>query len=360
MQGFDATFDDVSFDPGRDSRKIPHIAIGAVAAASIGCVGGLLLIKHLGGGPDAGALRPAADSAPLPAAEVASNPFGEIIIEPGWLPGSAATAPNPNLSAQPKRDAVTPVLSAAIPLPPLEAIPPAFPSPSPGPGTVPQPPKRDIASIEDSAPLPPPRPPEFGPPAKPTAPERDLTQANARPAPAPADNRNFIQKLLGLAPSSGGAASPAPQGRSGGRSLFAAFMPARGFERLGYDRWTAVYDISARAVYLPDGTRLEAHSGLGNRLDDPRYVSERGRGPTPPHLYDLEPRETVFHGVQALRLTPVGDGDVFGRAGLLAHSYMLGPNGDSNGCVSVKDYDAFLRAYQSGQIKRLAVVASQG
>jgi Tlde1 domain len=36
---------------------------------------------------------------------------------------------------------------------------------------------------------------------------------------------------------------------------------------------------------------------------------------------------------------------------------MLGPNGDSNGCVSFKDYDAFLRAYQSGQIKRLAVVS---
>jgi len=360
MNGFDATFDDVSFDPGRDSRKIiPQIAVGAVAAASIGCVGGFLLLGRLGA-PDVAALRPPADAAPAPAAEVASNPFGEIIIEPGWLPGSATNPPNAELSAQPKRDAATPALSAAIPLPPLEAIPPASSPPSPPLAAVPLPPMRDVASIEDSAPLPPPRPPEFGPPAKPTAPERDLTQANARPAPAPADNRNFIQKLLGLAPSSGGAASPAPQGRSGGRSLFAAFMPARGFERLGYDRWTAVYDISARAVYLPDGTRLEAHSGLGNRLDDPRYVSERGRGPTPPHLYDLEPRETVFHGVQALRLTPVGDGDVFGRAGLLAHSYMLGPNGDSNGCVSVKDYDAFLRAYQSGQIKRLAVVASQG
>ena len=36
---------------------------------------------------------------------------------------------------------------------------------------------------------------------------------------------------------------------------------------------------------------------------------------------------------------------------------MLGPNGDSNGCVSVKDYDAFLRAYENGQISRLMVVA---
>ena len=61
---------------------------------------------------------------------------------------------------------------------------------------------------------------------------------------------------------------------------------------------------------------------------------------------------------QAIRLNPVGEGGVYGRAGLLAHPYMLGPNGDSNGCVSVKDYDAFLRAYENGQIRKLAVVSS--
>jgi hypothetical protein len=131
---------------------------------------------------------------------------------------------------------------------------------------------------------------------------------------------------------------------------------------MGYDRWTAVYDISAHTVYLPDGTRLEAHSGLGDRLDDPRYVDERDRGATPPHLYELTLRESLFHGVQALRLNPVGEGFIFDRVGLLAHPYMLGPSGDSNGCVSFKDYDAFLRAFQSGEVKRLAVVArwSQG
>jgi hypothetical protein len=125
----------------------------------------------------------------------------------------------------------------------------------------------------------------------------------------------------------------------------------------GYDRLTAVYDIAAHTVYLPDGTRLEAHSGLGDRLDDPRFVSERNRGPTPPGVYALTLRESLFHGVQALRLTPLGGDDVFGRSGLLAHPYMLGPSGDSNGCVSFKYYDAFLRAYQNGQIRRLAVVA---
>ena len=126
-----------------------------------------------------------------------------------------------------------------------------------------------------------------------------------------------------------------------------------------YDRFTAVYDISARKVYLPDGTQLEAHSGLGPRMDDPRYVHERMRGATPPHLYDLSMREALFHGVEAIRLNPVGGaGAIHGRTGLLAHTYMLGPRGDSNGCVSFKDYQAFLRAFKNQQIKRLAVVAS--
>ncbi len=124
-----------------------------------------------------------------------------------------------------------------------------------------------------------------------------------------------------------------------------------------YDRFTAVYDISAHTVYMPDGTRLEAHSGLGNRLDDPRYADERMHGVTPPNIYDLALRESPFHGVHALRMIPEDETKTFGRSGLLAHTYMLGPNGDSNGCVSFKNYDAFLKAYLNHEIKRLAVVA---
>jgi hypothetical protein len=124
-----------------------------------------------------------------------------------------------------------------------------------------------------------------------------------------------------------------------------------------YDRDTAVYDISAHMVYLPDGTSLEAHSGLGSKLDDPKSASIRMHGVTPPHIYDLSPREALFHGVAALRLNPIGGEDaIHGRSGLLAHSYMLGPNGDSNGCVSFKDYSAFLSAYRNQGIRKLAVV----
>ena len=121
---------------------------------------------------------------------------------------------------------------------------------------------------------------------------------------------------------------------------------------------TAVYDISAKTVYLPDGTKLEAHSGLGSELDDLRYAHVRMRGVTPPHIYELKPREALFHGVPALRLKPIGGEEtIYGRSGLLAHTYMLGPSGQSNGCVSFKDYYAFLDAYRNKGIKRLAVVA---
>jgi hypothetical protein len=125
-----------------------------------------------------------------------------------------------------------------------------------------------------------------------------------------------------------------------------------------YDRDTAVYDITAHTVYLPDGTKLEAHSGLGSNLDDPHSARIRMRGVTPPHIYTLKPRESLFHGVAALRLTPIGGEEaIYGREGLLAHTFMLGANGDSNGCVSFRDYNAFLSAYHNMGIRKLAVVA---
>ncbi|UFZ06639.1 DUF2778 domain-containing protein [Bradyrhizobium ontarionense] len=133
--------------------------------------------------------------------------------------------------------------------------------------------------------------------------------------------------------------------------------PTRG-GRPPYDTSTAVYDISAKAVYLPDGTKLEAHSGLGDNLDDPRSEKVKMRGVTPPHIYELKPREALFHGVPALRLNPIGGEDaIHGRNGLLAHTFMLGPNGDSNGCVSFRDYSAFLDAYKNKGIRKLAVLS---
>ena len=127
---------------------------------------------------------------------------------------------------------------------------------------------------------------------------------------------------------------------------------------LGYDNETAVYDLSAHAIYLPNGTVLEAHSGMGSLRDDLEHVSVPNLGATPPAVYSLKPREKDFHGVAAIRMTPADGSDIFGRSGLLVHSYMLGPNGDSNGCISVRDYDRFLRAFNDGQFSHIAVVTS--
>ena len=157
---------------------------------------------------------------------------------------------------------------------------------------------------------------------------------------------------LSLCAAAGPPCAGAPSGGGGflrGLNFGASNPTAR------YGDHVAVYDISHRVVYLPDGTQLEAHSGLGEYRDDPSSVATRMKGATPPATYALTPREELFHGVPALRLTPI-DSSVYGRAGLLAHTYMLGPDGDSNGCISFRDYDAFLSAYRSGKISKIVVV----
>jgi hypothetical protein len=122
------------------------------------------------------------------------------------------------------------------------------------------------------------------------------------------------------------------------------------------DGRTAIYDITAGTVYLPSGRRLEAHSGFGDFMDNPRHVHVRMQGATPPNVYKLALREQLFHGVRAIRLSPVDGSKMHGRAGILAHPYMLGPNGQSNGCVSFSDYPEFLNAFLRGEVTRLVVV----
>ena len=173
------------------------------------------------------------------------------------------------------------------------------------------------------------------------------------------DKQNMVEKLWGKQPAGGGFLAYA----SADASVTGSIIDTRSQNPMmggapPYDRQTAVYDIAAKTVYLPDGTRLEAHSGLGSKMDDVRYSHVRMQGVTPPHIYELKPRETLFHGVPALRLTPLGGEEkIHGRDGLLAHTYMLGPSGQSNGCVSFKDYYAFLDAYHNKGIRRLAVLA---
>jgi hypothetical protein len=133
-------------------------------------------------------------------------------------------------------------------------------------------------------------------------------------------------------------------------------QPRKEVPPLEEDGRTAIYDITARTVYLPSGRRLEAHSGFGDLMDNPRYAHVRMQGATPPNVYNLTLRERLFHGVRAIRLNPADGSRMYGRAGILAHPYMLGANGQSNGCVSFSDYPEFLNAFLRGEVTRLVVV----
>jgi hypothetical protein len=199
-------------------------------------------------------------------------------------------------------------------------------------------------SAPAAAPLPRSRPATADLESRPAA---ALAQAGNAARP---DDRTLLQKLSDLMPGHITLASLAPDG--------GLFRRGPDLASLGYDNLTAVYDISAHAVYLPNGMSLEAHSGIGSLKDDPEHVSVPNTGATPPANYELKPRERLFHGVQALRMIPAEGSTTNGRSGLLTHSYMLGPNGDSNGCVSIKNYDRFLKAFNDGEVNRLVVVPS--
>ncbi|MGB8401560.1 DUF2778 domain-containing protein [Bradyrhizobium sp.] len=200
------------------------------------------------------------------------------------------------------------------------------------------PPDPAAPSVFAAIPLPKPRPLEADRPPR------------SDPPPAQSDDRTLLHKLADLVPPRPVLASLEPNGGVTGGGLDLA--------ALGFDSFTAVYDISARTVFMPDGSQLEAHSGMGSLMDDPAHVNMRMVGATPPSIYDLKPRQRLFHGVQALRMIPAEGGNTLGRSGFLVHSYLLGPNGDSNGCVSIKNYDKFLKAFQNGELKRLVVVTS--
>ena len=335
-QGIDRGLDFIPCERGRLSWRIFSPTIPGALALAMSALFGVWILY----------LRPAAARyaveapASAPAVALASNPYGGL-FDPRSSSGYAPVSLAQSFPLKSTFESILPAPAAAIAEP--ENVLPM--------------PRRAVPQLAEIAPLPIPRPAEFGLPAthSPSPAGRRLAQQNRKTVfpTARADNRTFFEKLFGmLQPSGPVLAYAAPEGGVLGnaRGLTSSASPR-------YDRWTAVYDVAAHTVYLPNGTRLEAHSGLGDRLDDPRHVNERMRGATPPNVYDLEPREQLFHGVQALRLIPVGGGDVYWRTGLLAHTYMLGPNGDSNGCVSFKNYNAFLQAYQNGEVKRLVVVA---
>ncbi|HEX5934828.1 MAG TPA: DUF2778 domain-containing protein, partial [Pseudorhizobium sp.] len=122
-------------------------------------------------------------------------------------------------------------------------------------------------------------------------------------------------------------------------------------------RKVAIYDITNGVVHMPNGTKLEAHSGIGKMRDNPKFTHVKMKGPTPPGTYRLSMREKLFHGVAAIRLTSVDGKHPQGRTGLLAHTYLLRSRpGDSHGCVAFKHYDKFLSAFRRGEITHMVIV----
>lgn len=122
-------------------------------------------------------------------------------------------------------------------------------------------------------------------------------------------------------------------------------------------RKVAIYDITDGVVHMPNGTKLEAHSGIGKMRDNPKYTHVKMKGPTPPGTYKLSMREKLFHGVAAIRLTSIDGKHPQNRTGLLAHTYLLRSRpGDSHGCVAFKHYDKFLAAYRRGEITHMVIV----
>jgi len=293
------------------------------------------------------------------------RPAGVVVLEAADMPRphrtlteTASLVGAPHSVYEAPETAVAEVAPAEAPARTAAAAPEAIPLPPARQA----PPKR-VAEQTNDIPMPPPRP-AAAPAAPPTSAHQQtpVQQAPVQQTPT----RQEIARAATLPPQPAEAqvpAAPAPAPAPATASI-TDFLK-RLTPRLAYnnpdvrtpDTHTAVYDIEAHTVFMPSGEKLEAHSGLGNRMDDPRYVNERQRGATPPNVYDLTLREEIFHGVRAIRLTPVADSKMYGRDGILAHTYMLGPSGQSFGCVSFRDYEKFLQAYLHGEVNRMVVVS---
>lgn len=351
-------------------RRSPLPAL--VCLSGLAAAGWTVLARTHGPGPDAAAPMQAQASPPVE--RTAPRPDLAWMFEPEpVLRGTSETGFS--------RDLPVLALNTAEPAP-VQAGTSLAATPAPSPvlaaAHIPAAPARPaplrVATAEPSlVPLPVSRPANLlaAAPAPQSAPVR-LAARQAQPRTrdvfraAIAEEPSFFDRLFGggtAGPASAQASAQAPAQALAYASPDAVATPR---PRLGPapssaspSEGVAVYDISAGSVTLPNGEVLEAHSGYGELMDDPRYVHVRMRGSTPPGTYDMTERERSFHGVRAIRLTPVGgSAAIHGRDGILAHTYMLRRQpGASNGCVVFRDYDRFLRAFLRGEVRRLVVVA---
>jgi len=142
------------------------------------------------------------------------------------------------------------------------------------------------------------------------------------------------------------------------RSLFGDLFKNKGSDTgwLGKGTKVAIYDVSNATVYMPDGTKLRAHSGIGRMRDNPRFEHIKMNGPTPAGIYRLSMREKRFYGVEAIRMTSIDGRHPKNRTGLLTHTNLLRGQKGSHGCVAFQNYQPFLKAFKRGQVTMLVVV----
>lgn len=313
------------------------------------------------------AARKSARSASAPVAEP-ENPFDRVVRQAGLTPERLRIVFQSAFLADLMQVARNEPASAE----PATASTAGETRPAPSPEAV-------IAALTPAdVPVPQSRP-RLADPGAPDKPEKPATAVTAaRPdkpiADKPDKPAGLLAGLFGASP--GKPEKPIAQSQPGKPEVAMAAMafarpdsPDRGlagafnglFNKPKAGNGVAVYDISAGVVIMPDGERLEAHSGIGKMADNPQYVHVKMNGPTPPNTYKLSMREKRFHGVEAIRMTPIGDEPMHGRAGILAHSYLLrGRTGQSHGCVAFADYPRFLKAFKEGRVTHIVVIPGNG
>lgn len=210
-----------------------------------------------------------------------------------------------------------------------------------------------VASLDPSALV---KPGAIMPPdIKPEPPRRSMPAVTERSRDKPTDKNKDEEASPVLAYATPGSPEEDENGVFGGLGkLFGggkSGMPGPGSK-------IAIYDISSATVHMPDGSKLEAHSGIGHRMDNPKYSHVKMLGPTPPNVYTLRMRERRFHGVEAIRMLPQDRAAMKGRDGMLTHTRLLRNSIGSHGCVAFKDYKKFLNAFKAGKIKTMIVVPS--
>ena len=231
---------------------------------------------------------------PAPVRTALAAPDSSVVFESRWASPAPATEKGSSFSFDDRFAAAAPQSIAAAPqaVPATQSVASATEAVSP-----PQKPERQIAAlapvapplavaperkVADAVPIPMSRPAEAR--ASHGASVRDMAQrakaavmsvaSNDKP-PAPAKPPTIFERLFGRFESTVASSGSALAYASADASSTGSIGPInQNIASVGtgalYDRQTAVYDIAAHTVYLPDGTKLEAHSGLGSSLDDPR------------------------------------------------------------------------------------------